>query len=74
MIKLNVQDYCHECPYFDAVMVPEYCNKSSGAGCREMVPSGDVLIKCKSWIQCQLVVGTALRLKDENHEKNTDLI
>lgn len=64
MIKLDVQEYCHECPYFDAVMVPGYCNKATGAGVKEMVPSGDVLVKCKSWTQCRFVVGTALRLKE----------
>ena len=32
MIKLDVQEYCHECPYFEAVMVPGYCNKAIGAG------------------------------------------
>ena len=65
MIKLDVQEYCQDCPYFEAVMVPEYCNKSIGAGCREMVPSGDVLIKCKSWHMCGSAVATALRLKEE---------
>ena len=65
MIKLDVQEYCHECPYFDAVMVPGYCNKAIGAGQEEMAPSGDILVKCKSWVQCRLVVGTALRQKEE---------
>ena len=65
MIKLDVQDYCHECPYFDAVMVPGYCNKAIGAGVKEMVPSGDVLVKCKSWHMCGSAVTTALRQKEE---------
>lgn len=65
MIKLEVREYCHECPYFDAVKVPGYYNKDIGAGYREMVPSGDVLIKCKSWHVCGRAVTTALRLKEE---------
>ena len=64
MIKLDVQGYCQECPYFDAVMVPGYCNKAIGAGVKEMVPSGDVLVKCKSWHVCGRAVGTALRQKE----------
>ncbi len=65
MIKLDVQEYCHKCPYFDAVMVAGYCDKDIGAGQKEMAPSGDILVKCKNWVQCRLVVGTALRLKEE---------
>ena len=65
MIKLDVEEYCHECPYFDAAMVPEYCNMAIGAGEKEMVPSGDVLVKCKSWHMCGSAVTTALRLKEE---------
>ena len=65
MIKLDVQDYCQECPYFDAVMVPGYCNMDIGAGNRQMVPSGDVLVKCKSWHVCGRAVTTALRQKEE---------
>ena len=65
MIKLDVQEYCHECPYFEAEMVPGYCNKRIGGGAVEMVPSGDTLVKCKNWLMCRLVVGTALRLKEE---------
>lgn len=34
MIKLDVQECCQECPYFDAVMVPGYCNMAIGAGKR----------------------------------------
>ena len=64
MIKLDVQEYCHECPYFEAVMVPGYCNKAIGAGVKEMVPSGDVLVKCKRWHMCGSAVTTALRLKE----------
>lgn len=68
MIKLEVGDYCHDCPYFDAVMVPEYRNKSVGGGAVDMVPSGDTLVKCKSWHVCGLAVATALRLKEEKKD------
>lgn len=64
MIKLDVQEYCHECPYFDAVMVPGYCNKAIGAGVKEMVPSGDILVRCKSCHMCGSAVTTALRQKE----------
>ena len=37
---------------------------SEGAGVKEMVPSGDVLVKCKSWHVCGRAVGTALRQKE----------
>lgn len=65
MIKLDVQDYCQECPYFDVTMVPEYCNKRIGGGAVEMGPSGNTLVKCKNWHVCGLAVATALRLKEE---------
>ena len=65
MIKLDVQEYCHECPYFDAVMVPGYCNKAIGAGVKEMVPSGDILVRCTRAEKCAWVVEEALRLKEE---------
>lgn len=64
MIKLDVQEYCQECPYFDAVVVPGYCNMAIGVGAKEMVPSGDVLIKCKSWHVCERAVDMALKLKE----------
>ena len=65
MIKLDVHDYCHECPYFDAVMVAGYVNKSIGGGVVDMIPSGDTLVKCKSWHVCGRAVTTALTLKEE---------
>ena len=65
MIKLDVQEYCQECPYFDAVMVAGYCNMATGAGKKEMVPSGDILVRCKSCHMCGSAVTTALRQKEE---------
>ena len=65
MIKLDVQEYCQECPYFEAVMVPGHCNMDIGAGEQQMVPSGDVLIKRKSWHVCGRAVDTAFRQKEE---------
>ena len=65
MIKLDVQEYCQECPYFDAVMVPGHCNVDIGAGKKGILPSGDILIKCKSWAQCRRAMDTALRQKEE---------
>ena len=65
MIKLDVQEYCQEFPYFEAVMVPEYCNKREGRALVEMVATGDTLIKCNHWHMCESAVTTALRLKEE---------
>ena len=65
MIKLDVQDYCQECPYFEAVMVPEYGNKRQGRAIVEMVATGDTLIKCNHCHMCESAVTTALRLKEE---------
>ena len=36
-----------------------------GAGKKEMVPSGDVLVKCKSWHVCGRAVDAALILKEK---------
>lgn len=65
MIKLDVQDYCQECPYFDAVMVPEYRNKSTGRAMVDMAPTGNTLVRCKNCHLCGSAVTTALRLKEE---------
>ena len=65
MIKLDVQEYCQECPYFDAVMAAGYCNMATGAGKKEMVPSGDVLVKCKNWHVCGRAVDAAHILKEK---------
>lgn len=65
MIKLDVQDYCQECPYFEAVMVPEYCRKNLGGALVEMVPTGATLVRCKNCHMCESAVTTALRLKEE---------
>ena len=64
MIKLDVQDYCQECPYFEAVMVPEYCRKSMGGALVEMVATGNTLVRCKNCHLCESAVTTALRLKE----------
>lgn len=65
MIKLDVQDYCQECPYFEAVMVPEYCHEIIGRAVVDLVPTGDTLVKCKKCHMCESAVTTALRLKEE---------
>ena len=65
MIKLDVQDYCQECPDFEAVMVPEYSNKSIGRGAVDMVATGNTLVRCKNFHVCGSAVATALRLKEE---------
>lgn len=67
MIKLDVQEYCHECPYFEAVMVPEYCRKSLRGAVVEMVPTGATLVRCKNCHMCESAVTTALRLKEEEN-------
>lgn len=54
--KLDVQEYCQECPYFDAVMVPGYCNMATG---------WDTVIRCTRAEKCAWVVEEALRLKEE---------
>lgn len=73
MIKLDVQEYCHEFPYFDAVMVPEYCRKSLGGALVEMVPTGATLVRCTRAEKCAWVVGEAFRCrKVEPQEKGEE--
>ena len=73
MIKLDVQDYCHRCPYFEAVMVPEYGNKRQGRAIVEMVATGDTVIRCTRAEKCAWVVGEAFRCrKVEPQEKGEE--
>ena len=65
MIKLDVQEYCHKCPYFEAKVTggpSSYYSKDGEVV--EIIMAGTV-IRCTRAKKCAWVVEEALRLKEE---------
>ena len=65
MIKLDVQEYCHECPYFDAKVTGGPSLFYSTDGEVVEIIMADAVIRCTRAEKCAWVVEEALRLKEE---------
>ena len=64
MIKLDVQEYCHECPFFEAEVKGGATELVSTTGEHILFP-GDTIISCKSADRCHLVVMKAIGRMEE---------
>ena len=68
MIKLDVQDYCHRCPHFEAEVTggPSAVYNTDG----EMVEFfiADTVIKCTRAEQCAWIVEEAFRCRAEKSQ------
>ena len=65
MIKLDVQDYCHKCPYFEAKVTGGPSSFYSTDGEVVEIIMADTVIRCTRAEKCAWVVEEALRLKEE---------
>ena len=65
MIKLDVQDYCHRCPHFEAKVTGGPSVLYSADEQISEIIMADTVIKCIRSEQCAWVVEEALRLKEE---------
>ena len=65
MIKLDVQDYCHKCPYFEAKVTGGPSSFYSTDGEVAEIIMADTVIRCTRAEKCAWVVEEALRLKEE---------
>ena len=65
MIKLDVQEYCHKCPYFDAKVTGGPSSFYSTDGEVVEIIMADTVIRCTRAEKCAWVVEEALRLKEE---------
>ena len=65
MIKLDVQEYCHKCPYFEAKVTGGPSSFYSTDGEVVEIIMADTVIRCTRAEKCAWVVEEALRLKEE---------
>ena len=65
MIKLDVQEYCHKCPYFEAKVTGGPSSYYSKDGEVVEIIMADTVIRCTRAKKCAWVVEEALRLKEE---------
>lgn len=52
MIKLDVEEYCHDCPYFEAVNVSRIETYYAGEE-EKFYVYGDIIIQCENKAKCQ---------------------
>ena len=61
MIKLDVQEYCQECPFFEVKVKSNKCDCVTTEGEHILFP-GDTTITCKSAERCCWLVENAITL------------
>lgn len=66
MIKLDVQDYCQRCPFFETVTTSWPDDVRNSEGRVVSLRPGETVITCKNADRCYWVVREALRLKESN--------
>ena len=54
MIKLDVEEYCHNCPYFEAINVGGVESYWTDDG-EQIYLYGDIIVQCKNKDKCQHV-------------------
>lgn len=54
MIKLDVEEYCHNCPYFEAINVGEVTTYYAGEE-EKIYIYRDITVQCKDKDKCQHV-------------------
>lgn len=64
MIKLDVQDYCQECPFFEAEVKGGATELVSTTGEHILFP-GDTTITCKNAERCCWLAENAIKAKEE---------
>ena len=64
MIKLDVQEYCHKCPYFEAKVTGGPSSFYSTDGEVVEIIMADTVIRCTRAEKCAWIVEEALRLKE----------
>lgn len=64
MIKLDVQEYCHECPFFEA-KVKGGANKLVSTTGEHILFPGDTTITCKSADRCHWAIMEAIGKMEE---------
>ena len=52
MIKLDVEEYCHDCPFFEAVTVGEVGTYYAGQE-KKIYIYGDIIVQCENKDKCQ---------------------
>lgn len=65
MINLDVQEYCHRCPFFEAVMTTWPNDVQSSDGRLYSLRPEETVIMCKNADRCRWVVREALKLKGD---------
>ena len=65
MIKLDVQEYCHKCPDFEAKVTGGPRSFYGTDGEVVEIIMADTVIRCTRAEKCAWVVEEALRLKEE---------
>ena len=65
MIKLDVQEYCHKCPDFEAEVTGGASSFYDTNGEVVEIIMADTVIRCTRAEKCAWVVEEALRLKEE---------
>lgn len=68
MIKLDVQEYCQRCPFFEAVMTTWPNEVLSSDGRQNPLRPEETVIMCKDAMRCNWVVKEALRIKEKIDE------
>ena len=52
MIKLDVEEYCHDCPFFEAVNAGGIETYYAGEEEKNYI-YGDIIVQCKNKAKCQ---------------------
>ena len=68
MIKLDVQEYCHKCPHFEAKVTGGPSSFYSTDGEVVEIIMADTVIRCTRAEKCAWVAEEALRLKEEKKD------
>ena len=68
MIKLDVQEYCHRCPHFEAKVTGGPSSFYSTDGEVVEIIMADTVIRCTRAEKCAWIVEEALRLKEKKKD------